>query len=429
MSHKEDLLLFLPIFLISFIFYIDYGINLHGDGAFLYAYERSLFFDHDLNFTNEYYSSSEIYNRNLLYTYRLETFKTKTGYSANFGLIGMSLLVMPIYFLGHLFTLLINLFGASYPINGYSIPYQISFTFGSFFYGIVGIFIIYKTCRLFFNKTYSLLGTISTFLGTFILFYIIFNPSYSHAVSMFSVSLFFYFWVVYFLKDEKISFKRLAILGILGGLMIMVRIVNGVFLILPALTFIKLFRKTQKSSKYLTNLIIKISIFSIFLILTFIPQFISWYLIFGHPLAYIKYIMIITSEGTHILEILFSFNHGLFTWSPLMIISLIGLYYLLKYNKEITIVLWLLFILVVYSNSRSAQWWAGASFGMRRFDNMILPFSLGAVSFINHFFRKTMKFKIIISILLLVFILFNFYLVYLCLNNIDSIFTCAGIPY
>jgi len=429
MSFKRELLLFLPILIISFILYINYGKWVGADGPLYYAYARSLFFDYDLNFTNEYYSSSEVYSERFLDTYKQEIWVTKTNHLANLVQIGMSLLLLPFYFIGHIFTLMINSFGAIFPADGYSFPYQFSYTFGSFVYGFFGIFIIYKVCKLFFNKFYSFLGVISTFLGTFIIFYVIFVPSYSHSVSMFSVSLFFYLWLTYFWKAKSISYKKLAILGISAGFMMMVRIVNAIFLILPALTFINLFRKTRRSSKHSTNLIIKISIFFIFLILTFIPQFISWYVIFGHPLAYIKYIQFRASGGIHVLEILFSLNHGLFSWSPLVIISLIGWYYLLRDNKEISIFLWLLFILAVFNIGKINQWWAGWSFGMRRFDNMILPFSLGTVSFIDHFFRKKMKFKIIVLILISILVFYNFYLLYLCLNNIDSIFTCAGIPY
>ena len=82
---------------------------------------------------------------------------------------------------------------------------------------------------------------------------------------------------------------------------------------------------------------------------------------------------------------LFSWYHGLATWTPLLAISIIGLPFLFRAHRGLAIA-------AVYSIA--AQWvinatvdrffWSGSSFGQRRFDNCTIFFLLGAAALFAH---------------------------------------------
>ena len=137
----------------------------------------------------------------------------------------------------------------------------------------------------------------------------------------------------------------------------------------------------------------------------FLPQMIVWKIVYG------SFLLIPMGNETmhwvqpHILSVLFSARHGLFTWNPVFIISILGLCILYKKNKQITIYLLVTFLLQVYINAVPTNWWCGSSYGYRRLLDCLPIFILGLAIFINLFSQKV-SIRIIYAIGLL-FILWN----------------------
>jgi hypothetical protein len=96
-----------------------------------FAYLRSVWFDRDLSFENEY---RYFYDRGVARSDGFhETFlerATETGLRINFGTIGCAILWAPFYAAGHAAA---SLTGA--PQDGYSTPYLAAVAHGSAFYG------------------------------------------------------------------------------------------------------------------------------------------------------------------------------------------------------------------------------------------------------------------------------------------------------
>ena len=100
-----------------------------------FAYLRSLWFDHDLSFENEY---QYFYDRGIAQSDGFhETFlerTTETGRRINFGTIGCAILWSPFYLAGDVAA---RATGA--PVDGFSKPYVAAVAYGSAVYGFLAL--------------------------------------------------------------------------------------------------------------------------------------------------------------------------------------------------------------------------------------------------------------------------------------------------
>ena len=213
----------------------------------------------------------------------------------------------------------------------------------------------------------------------------------SHAPSMFAVSLFLY--LLYFYPS------RGGILGLSAGLMLLVRWQDAIFLC--ALLYKTIFDYTPKKDfTKLKNFIITI----VTAFITFIPQLLLWKNVYG------KFILI--PQGNNFInwftpkipDILFSTQHGLISWTPVILICLIGLILFYQKEKKIFLSLVTIFLLNLYVNACVAgDLGGGASFGMRRFVDCSIVFVIGLCAFIEFINQKiTLKTTTIILSLLII---------------------------
>ena len=110
-----------------------HGRVIDGDGIQYYAYVRSMVFDADFNFVNDYqllYGSED----GGVWT----TTRTSTGHAINLMSIGPALLWLPAFLMAYAATWAINLFGAQVPLDGIALPFQLSV-------GLAGICLLYTS--------------------------------------------------------------------------------------------------------------------------------------------------------------------------------------------------------------------------------------------------------------------------------------------
>src|SRR3989304_9766440 len=156
-----------------------------GDAVHYYVYTRSLVFDHDVSFENDYKG---------LYSLDFEVepppagfewaFKrTSTGLVRNYMAIGTPLTWLPLY-LGTSGTVALwNWGGGQYPLDGYGLIFQFVPTVCGLLAGGLGLWFAFLLCRDLAPVEYALPGTLIAFAGTRSLYYMLVAPSYSHAVS------------------------------------------------------------------------------------------------------------------------------------------------------------------------------------------------------------------------------------------------------
>lgn len=356
-------LIILIIFFITLLLFLRAWVI--ADGVSYYSYLPSVFYDHSLNFYNEFQFYSTLSSPWLDFA---REYFIKDGIVMHYFAVGPAVLALPFYFLVWIIIKILAVLGI-YSLSSHLdfLPYLLSFNIASAFYGIMGLLIAYKFANQFFSKQICFWSVLAIWLGSSIINYFYFEASFAHTFTLFGVGLFIYYW---WNTYQKRKFKEWFVLGLIGGIMALTRWQEVTFLVLP---IIELVIKNKKLLGTLKNSII----FILGFIIAFSPQIAVWKLVYG------QYLIIPQGSGflhyfnPQIISVLFSSKHGLITWTPIIFLALAGLYFLYKKEKTLTIYLIICFLLQLYVNSIAEDWWGGFAFGQRRFIDLSLVFVLG----------------------------------------------------
>jgi hypothetical protein len=149
------------------------------------------------------------------------------------------------------------------------------------------------------------------------------------------------------------------------------------------------------------------------LVLTFLPQIITWQVLYGKvaPNVYQESVGL-GFDWLHprIVAVLFSSRHGLLSWTPLLAFGLAGLVLLYRSDRILTLALATVFLLQLYIISCWPYWYQGASFGGRMFVSSLPMFILGLAALIE-WLGKTISWRWI-ALVGSVFVLWNYVLLY-----------------
>lgn len=261
--------------------------------------------------------------------------------------------------------------------DGYSNAYQLYTVFIAFIFAFIGFWCISKILSYYNVSRFTKLVTILAIaLGTNMGSFVIYNSSYSHVYSFAIISLFtltLYRW-----RSADNPFKSLPLIGILLGFIFILRPTDAIVALLIPFFFkrkekIPLFFKTIFTTKAFLYFLIAISlfIFPIFLqVLSTYQQLGKWALnsYVGEGFDYLM--------NPHIIDVLFSFRKGLFIYSPILIISIIGFYVFWKKDKAIAIGSISLLIVFTYITASWWCWWYGGGLGMRPYINILVLFAI-----------------------------------------------------
>src|SRR2546425_9754170 len=297
--------------------------RIQSDGVGYYAYLRSAFFDHDLDFRNEYTHYRDVSSA---IQFVDEQRLTPTGKVANVWAVGPAVLWSPFFLLGHLTARVLVACGTRTGLDGYSAPYVVAISFASCLYAWAGL-LAYRICREYMDRGTSCLALLVVWFGTSLPAYMYFYPSMGHATSFFSVSLFLFAW--HATRGQKTSI-RWMLLGVLAGLMTMVRWQNCLFGIVAAFDLVPgpAGRIHKKNWKEAWMAVANGAGFLACAALAFSPQMLAWKSLYGQLLTFP-----FDPGGTsthfhwmeHVSDVLFSSKHGLLTWTPAVSIALAGL--------------------------------------------------------------------------------------------------------
>ena len=334
-----------------------------------FAYLRSLWFDHDLSFENEY---RYFYERGVAKSDGFhETFlerQTETGRRINFATIGCAILWTPFYAAGHV----IALASGAVP-DGYSKPYVGAVALGSAVYGFAAVVLSILSARRLGLDAF--VPALAIWMGTPLSFYMYIAPPFSHACSAFGVALFIYVWLR---VREDWSPAGLAALGATAALMAMIREQDAFFVVGPALDWAlgHLRFSTPKSQlptpKQLPTPRIQLPITKVQGMIAavvafaavFSPQAIAYMVLNGHigPHSSVSHKM--TWTAPHALQVLFSPEHGFLFWTPLAAVALVGL--MLRRQRVFALLL-VIVAFQVYVAGSVESWTVAGAFGQRRF--------------------------------------------------------------
>jgi hypothetical protein len=342
---------------------------LDGDAIQYYAYLRSIVFDGDLDFRNEYAA---------LYRDRADagdnvwlTGRTPTGRPPNMMSIGPALLWSPFFLLTCLGVWLARLAGLDVPFDGFAAPFQLSAGVGGIVYAAGGAYLAYRLAARLYPRVPAFWGALVAWLATPAIYYSLVSPAYSHAVSLFAVALFSYVWFVT-RGDERI--RRAALLGALGGLAMLVRWQDVIVLVLPVL---ETTRRVARRQLEIRPAIVRTTLMAAAAGLVVIPQLVAWQRIYGTPIVMPQGTGFMRWTDPALWQVLFSTRHGLLLWTPAVVPALLGLTVVRRRDTDLGWGAVLVVLLSIYINACVGDWWAGEAFGARRFAGDTVFFALG----------------------------------------------------
>ncbi len=359
-----------------------------------YSYLPATFIYHDL--TLKFKETDPDYFFNKVWGQKLENGNYVIKVS-----MGQAILYSPFFFLGHILA-----HASSYPEDGYSVPYAAGLTLSSLVYFLLGLILLRKFLLKYFSELTVTLILFVLSLGTNITMYLTMVPAFPHSYNIFLFSAFL------LLTDrwhEKPGYINSILLGLVAGLIALLRPTNSILIIVFILWNIQEMKDlTVRVKTFLTNRKF-IALIVIFCILVWVPQFIYWKIITGH-LFYYSY----GEEGFFFLhpkiwKVLFSFRKGWLLYTPVMAVACIGFIYLFRMYRKLFPGIAIFFILNLYIISSWWCWWFGGSYGHRAFIDSYALMALPLGAFIQHFTVKSIRNKIAVIVLFLFLVFHNIF--------------------
>jgi hypothetical protein len=358
-----------------------------------FAYLRSLWFDHDVSFENEYqhfHAAGIARSQNFHETFLERT--TETGRRINFATVGCGLLWAPFYAAADAGVQVANMEGARIPRDGYSWPYVAAVAYASAFYGLLALLLSAQAVRLLADHWRTLgpramPAAVLVWIGTPLLFYMYIAPPMSHATSAFAVALFVVIWLR--VRDDW-SAGGLIALGVAAGLMAMVREQDAFFAIGPAVDFLhaQLTRRDGKSIRRAVNAVAG----TIAAAAAFTPQALAYIALNGYigPSRLVARKM--TWTAPHAAEVVASPAHGFFLWTPLAVLAILGLFLLWRRlaagHRQIAVCLILMTAVQVYVAGSVESWTVAGAFGQRRFVALTPILTVGLAALLTEVARR-----------------------------------------
>ena len=374
------------------------------DGTGYYAYLRSPLIDHNFQFASDWYnppqplfyscrncsSDAKLYwnhpANQLLYVFlngHIYTNPiTKTGHLPNFYTVGPAILWLPFVAATHLAVLGADRVGFTIASDGHSWPYILALSLATNLYGFLAIFISFHWARKFVSEIWAFWAAVGVWFASSLPVYMYLEPSWSHAHSAFCVALFLWYW-----QRTRVARTRnqWLLLGLLAGLMVDVYLANAIFVLAPAsdclLGYVRAWRQRREDpGLWWRNLRLHL-LFSASALLAFSPMLITRQIVYGNPLALGMYAGVSWNwRSPNFRAVLFSASHGLFVWTPVLVLALLGLLVLYRQDRQLGAVCMLASVLF-YSLISVYPWWDGRlAFGNRFFVSLTPVFVLGLAS-------------------------------------------------
>jgi len=300
-----------------------------GDGVGYYAFARAPLIEHSLDFEHDYIAANTSFREARLDQHGRpkQMFRTRTGHLENHFTVGPAMLWAPFLLLAHGGVLLARALGSQVAADGFSAPYRATMAFGTAFWGFLGLLLAFRLARQYAGDVWAFLATLAIWWASSLPVYMYFNPSWSHAHSAFAVSLFVFYWHQ---TREQRTLRQWFVLALIAGLMLNVYYANAMLMMILVVEALRDYaaacRRDAGSGATASQLLAKHLLFAAVALLCLLPTFVSRYIVYGSPFesGYVS-VRNWAWRSPYFLAVLFSSEHGLFSWTPLLLVATAGL--------------------------------------------------------------------------------------------------------
>jgi hypothetical protein len=363
-----------------------------GDGMGYYAYVRSLLVQHNLRFEADWlHLQGPSVAQAIDAEGHIEASYTATGHLPNHFSVGPSILWAPFLVPVHMVMVALAKAGMNVKTDGFSNPYILTAALATALYGFLGLCLSFSFARLYIEESWAFLAAVGIWFASSLPVYMYFDPFYSHAHSVFAVAVFLWYW--HRTRPAR-TVPQWVILGLLSGLMLDIYYLNIAILLLPLLESLRRYWQAWQAHSRdwgaLRRLFLANLTYSAVTIVAFLPTLITRQIIYGSPWEFGYE----PSSWFHpvIWQPLLSSNHGLVSWTPIVLLSLVGLFLLRKYDQELAAYSLATFVAMYYIVACHPDWHGISSFGNRFFISLTPFFILGLAVFLqeaSRWFKRT----------------------------------------
>ena len=338
------------------------------DVAFYYDYLPATFIRHDLtlNFLGRDSVASE------------EVYYYETAPNGGRFLkmtMGMAYLYSPFFYIAHVYTQ-----HAGEIANGFTYHYQKAIFLSALFYVFIGVFFLRLLLLKFYNEGTTSIVLVSIVFGTNLYNYITVDGAMSHAYNFSLIAVFLYYSVRW---NEIQKYKYTIVLGIVGGLIILIRPINILVFIFPVLYHVFSWEHIKSKTLFFLTQWKHVVLIAALIFLLLIPQMMYWKYITGDFVFYSYGEEKFFFNHPYIIEGLFSYRKGWLLYTPIMIFAILGVYFVFKLRKQLFLPVLVITVLFIYTTFSWWCWWYGGGFSARPMVDFYALFALSIGAFIQ----------------------------------------------
>lgn len=312
--------------------------------------------------------------------------------------VGVALCQLPFFLIADQISLAFGL-----PRDGYANTYALLFCIGALFYLFLGMTMLWRfLSRMGFTPWVVSIVLLCIFFGTNLFHYSVESVYMSHLYS--------FAFLAWFLCEVKVQLMeprqwRWLLLSFIATMVIIIRPVNVVLL----LSAIPLSGSFRAFGQFLGSLFANKLILVLAVLIFLLPIGIQSYMYYLQTGAWWVYSY--GEEGFNflapaVLNVLFSWNKGLFIYTPVLLAAFLGLLMMPKrFGRFTTLGVLVTLALFTWVVSSWWNWWYGWSFGMRAYIEAYALLALPMSSFVSELVRKRLP-----AILALCFFVFCIWL-------------------
>ena len=342
------------------------------DAVYYYVYLPSVILDHDLELGDDMAA---------VWEQPAENAPAPEGDAPDPFSIGPALLWSPFFLLAHLLSLALHAAGLDVPTNGAGPIYYLAVYLGNALYALGGVLLTARFLRARFAPTVAAASALVTLAATPLTYYLWSFTPMSHPVSLFAVALFLVVW-------QQRGWGMAS--GLVAGLMFLVRWQDVLVVAAPALVGAAAAvgaRSSVRTTPAGRREWRAAAWFAVGFVLAVAPQLAAWSILFGSPVTVPQGSGFLDLLHPDLVGVLFSTRHGLLSWHPVLAVALVGLALrALARGSDATVAeserafaagALVVIALEVWVNGATQDWWAGWSFGNRRFVGVLPLLAVG----------------------------------------------------
>jgi hypothetical protein len=347
--------------------------QIHSDGYSYYVYLPSVFIYHDVTLdalAREWYGGPYPEFTGLRRW-------PSTGRWLNLHPIGTAILMAPFFLAADLLTAWSNL-----PRDGFSLYYQHGAALAAIAYFLLGLAILRHLLRRHFSHGVVLATLICITWGTNLFHYAVFDGTFSHAFAFCLVCV--WLWLVERWWESPTPGRSLAI-GAVAALNVLVRHTNVIFVLVLPLYGIVRWPDVRARVVDLRARWRPLTLAAAAGTVVLAPQLALYKWITGQWFvnAYVTHGMGFTLASPHLIAVLFSPQKGLFFWSPVLLLSVAGVFVATGWARALVWPAVIVFALQTWLIASWSQWQFGSTFGHRGFTDgfaLAAPFVASALA-------------------------------------------------